>query len=511
MNRETVNMVRSPISVEGNIRLVPYYPAYDTALAWYQDAQLCKQVDNRDFVYDLPLLKRMYHYLDTHGELFYIEYRGVLCGDVSLRTTGELAIVICKEYQNKHIGRKVIEKMLELARERGLAECFAHIYSFNTQSQKMFESIGFVPQDEERYIYKLQKGELTMTKLTLEEKQELIRMALAARERAYTPYSDFMVGAALRAEDGRIFTGCNVENAAFTPTSCAERTALFKLDGRREEYGDRDMRIGGKEFDLKKNTYIMGILNVTPDSFSDGGRYDGLDRAIEHAKQMIQEGVDIIDVGGESTRPGHVQITEEKEIARVVPVIRKLKEEFDIPVSIDTYKSAVAAAAIEAGADLVNDIWGLKYDSKMAGLIAKTGVACCLMHNRENTDYQNFLADFMDDMKECVKIAKDAGIADDRIILDPGVGFGKTYEMNLEIIDKLEIMKELGYPVLLGTSRKSVIGLTLDLPVEEREEGTMVTTVYGVQKGCAFVRVHDVEKNKRAIRMTRALMREHEV
>ena len=271
------------------------------------------------------------------------------------------------------------------------------------------------------------------------------------------------------------------------------------------------MRIGGKEFDLKKNTYIMGILNVTPDSFSDGGRYDGLDRAIEHAKQMVQEGEDIIDVGGESTRPGHVQITEEEEIARVVPVIRKLKEEFDIPVSIDTYKSAVAAAAIEAGADLVNDIWGLKYDSKMAGLIAKTGVACCLMHNRENTDYQNFLADFMDDMKECVKIAKDAGIADDRIILDPGVGFGKTYEMNLEIIDKLEIMKELGYPVLLGTSRKSVIGLTLDLPVEEREEGTMVTTVYGVLKGCAFVRVHDVEKNKRAIRMTRALMREHEV
>lgn len=243
------------------------------------------------------------------------------------------------------------------------------------------------------------------------------------------------------------------------------------------------MRIGGKEFDLKKNTYIMGILNVTPDSFSDGGRYDGLDRAIEHAKQMIQEGVDIIDVGGESTRPGHVQITEEEEIARVVPVIKKLKEEFDIPVSIDTYKSAVAAAAIEAGADLVNDIWGLKYDPEMAGLIARTGVACCLMHNRDNTDYQNFLADFMSDMRECVELAKNAGIADDKIILDPGVGFGKTYEMNLEIIDKLEIMKELGYPVLLGTSRKSVIGLTLDLPVEEREEGTMVTTVYGVQKG----------------------------
>lgn len=214
----------------------------------------------------------------------------------------------------------------------------------------------------------------------------------------------------------------------------------------------------------------MGILNVTPDSFSDGGRYDGLDRAIEHAKQMIQEGADIIDVGGESTRPGHVQITEEEEIARVVPVIKKLKEEFDIPVSIDTYKSAVAAAAIEAGADLVNDIWGLKYDPEMAGLIARTGVACCLMHNRDNTEYQEFLTDFMEDMRECVELAKNAGIADDKIILDPGVGFGKTYEMNLEIIDKLEIMKELGYPVLLGTSRKSVIGLTLDLPVEEREE-----------------------------------------
>ena len=271
------------------------------------------------------------------------------------------------------------------------------------------------------------------------------------------------------------------------------------------------MIIGGKNFDTANHTYIMGILNVTPDSFSDGGKFNGMDAAIAHAHQMVEEGVDIIDVGGESTRPGHIQITDEEEIARVTPIIEVLKKEFDVPVSIDTYKSHVAEAALQAGADLVNDIWGLKYDPEMAGLIARTGVACCLMHNRENTDYQNFLADFMDDMKECVKIAKDAGIADDRIILDPGVGFGKTYEMNLEIIDKLEIMKELGYPVLLGTSRKSVIGLTLDLPVEEREEGTMVTTVYGVQKGCAFVRVHDVEKNKRAIRMTRALMREHEV
>ena len=271
------------------------------------------------------------------------------------------------------------------------------------------------------------------------------------------------------------------------------------------------MIIGNQEFLEEGHTYVMGILNVTPDSFSDGGRYNHLDAALKHTEQMIKDGAAIIDVGGESTRPGHIMITDEEEIARVTPIIEKLKKEFDVPISIDTYKSKVAEAAVQAGADLVNDIWGLKYDPEMAGLIARTGVACCLMHNRDNTDYQNFLADFMSDMRECVELAKNAGIADDKIILDPGVGFGKTYEMNLEIIDKLEIMKELGYPVLLGTSRKSVIGLTLDLPVEEREEGTMVTTVYGVQKGCAFVRVHDVEKNKRAIRMTRALMREHEV
>ena len=271
------------------------------------------------------------------------------------------------------------------------------------------------------------------------------------------------------------------------------------------------MIIGGKNFDTVNHTNIMGILNMTPDSFSDGGKFNGMDAAMTHARQMVEEGVDIIDVGGESTRPGHIKITDEEEIARVTPIIKALKKEFDIPVSIDTYKSCVAEAAIQAGADLVNDIWGLKYDEKMADVIARYHVACCLMHNREKAEYQNFLTDFMNDMKECVRIAKEAGIEDDQIILDPGVGFGKTYEMNLEIIDKMEILNELDYPVLLGTSRKSVIGLTLDLPVTEREEGTMVTTVYGVQKGCAFVRVHDVEKNKRAIQMTKAVMRVHDV
>ena len=271
------------------------------------------------------------------------------------------------------------------------------------------------------------------------------------------------------------------------------------------------MIIGSRNFDTENNTYIMGILNVTPDSFSDGGRYSRLDRALAHAEQMVEEGADIIDVGGESTRPGHVQISDEEETERIVPVIEALKKEFDIPVSVDTYKSRVAEAALLAGADMVNDIWGLKYDKDMAPLIAGSGAACCLMHNRENDKYGNFLEEFADDMREILQIAERAGISRDKIILDPGVGFAKSYEQNLEIISRLEIMHELGCPVLLGTSRKSVIGLTLDLPADQREEGTMVTTVYGVQKGCAFVRVHDVEKNKRAVRMTRALMREHQV
>nr|WP_294491013.1 dihydropteroate synthase [uncultured Mediterraneibacter sp.] len=265
------------------------------------------------------------------------------------------------------------------------------------------------------------------------------------------------------------------------------------------------MIIGGKEFDTKNRTYIMGILNVTPDSFSDGGKYTHLDAALFHAEEMIRDGADLIDVGGESTRPGHKQITDEEETGRIAPVIEALKQRFDIPVSVDTYKSRVASAAVNAGADLINDIWGLKYDPKMAEVIAKSGAACCLMHNRTEAVYEDYLADFLSDMRECVNLAERAGISEDNIILDPGVGFGKTYEMNLEIISRLDILHELNFPVLLGTSRKSVIGLTLDLPPQEREEGTLVTTVWAVQKRCAFVRVHDVKKNKRAVQMAEAL------
>lgn len=266
------------------------------------------------------------------------------------------------------------------------------------------------------------------------------------------------------------------------------------------------MRIGQKEFDIKRKTYIMGILNVTPDSFSDGGRFNNMDAALYHTEEMLRDGADIIDIGGESTRPGHTVITEEEEISRVTPVIEAVKSRFDAPVSIDTYKGKVTEAALQAGADLVNDIWGFKHDRRVAELTAKYGAACCLMHNRREAVYGYFLEDMVEDMEECVRIAREAGVADDKIILDPGVGFGKTYEMNLAAIHHVDVLHRLGFPILLGTSRKSVIGLTLDLPADQRVEGTLVTTVMGVMKGCAFVRVHDIKENKRAIQMTEAIL-----
>ena len=215
------------------------------------------------------------------------------------------------------------------------------------------------------------------------------------------------------------------------------------------------MKIGNREFDVKNKTYIMGILNVTPDSFSDGGKWNDMDHALKHTEAMIAEGADILDIGG---------------------------------------------------ADLINDIWGLKYDPEMAPVIAKYQAPCCLMHNKDNTEYNNFIVDMLAETQECVNIAKRAGIADDKIILDPGVGFGKTYEMNLMTMDNLELFQKLGYPVLLGTSRKSMIGLALDLPVDQRVEGTLATSVIGVMKGCAFVRVHDIKENKRVIQMTEAIL-----
>ena len=266
------------------------------------------------------------------------------------------------------------------------------------------------------------------------------------------------------------------------------------------------MIIGNKEFDLKNKTYIMGILNVTPDSFSDGGKFRALDAALFHAEEMIKDGCHIVDIGGESTRPGYTVVPVQEEIERVVPIIEEIKARFDVPVSLDTYKHEVAKAGIKAGADLINDIWGLKYDNgQMARVIAEAGVACCLMHNRKEAVYERFLPEVLDDLAKSVDLAHLAGIPKDKIILDPGIGFGKTYEQNLEVLRNLKAFEWLGYPMLLGTSRKSVIGLTLDLPSEEREEGTLVTTVEAVRAGWNFVRVHDVKANARAIKMAEAI------
>ena len=271
------------------------------------------------------------------------------------------------------------------------------------------------------------------------------------------------------------------------------------------------MKIGNRKFDVEHRTYVMGILNCTPDSFSDGGKFNHIDTALKHVEAMIRDGADIIDVGGESTRPGYTLISDEEEIDRVVPVIEKIKENFDTTISVDTYKSGVALQAIKAGADLINDIWGCKFDSKMAQVIAEKQVACCLMHNRnlEQTPYQNkqnIMPEVLADLGQSIELARAAGVQPDKIITDPGIGFGKTLEDNLFVMNHVEQLKTLGYPVLLGTSKKSMIGLTLNLPVDERLEGTLATTVMGVMKGCAFIRVHDVAANKRAVMMTEAIL-----
>lgn len=265
------------------------------------------------------------------------------------------------------------------------------------------------------------------------------------------------------------------------------------------------MYIGDKNFDTEHHTYIMGILNMTPDSFSDGGSYKNLDAALRRTETMINEGADVIDVGGESTRPGYTMIADEEEAARVVPVIEAIKSRFDAPVSVDTYKPEVARAALAAGADLVNDIWGLKYDSRMGEVIARSGAACCLMHNRTEPVYQDFLKDCLEDMKDILKRAEQAGIKNDRIILDPGVGFGKTLEHNRLVVKHLEAFTHFGVPVLLGASRKSLIGLTLDTPVTKRLEGTLVTTVMAVLAGVGFIRVHDILANRRAVIMAESI------
>lgn len=268
------------------------------------------------------------------------------------------------------------------------------------------------------------------------------------------------------------------------------------------------IKAGQYTINIGERTYIMGILNVTPDSFSDGGDFVDIDKAIAHAKQMIDDGADIIDVGGESTRPGCAEVSEEEEAQRVIPVIQRLSKEINVPISVDTYKAKVAEKAIQAGATILNDIWGMQKEPEMAKVAARYNVPIILMHNQIGTEYS---IDIMEAMcmffKKSIDMGLKAGIKRENMIIDPGVGFGKTAEQNVEVMARLGELNDLGCPILLGTSRKSFIGKILDVVPKERVDGTVATTVMGITQGVDIVRVHDVLENARAARVTDAVVR----
>ncbi len=267
------------------------------------------------------------------------------------------------------------------------------------------------------------------------------------------------------------------------------------------------LKTKSKTFDLSKKTLIMGILNITPDSFSDGGNYTSVEKAIKQARRMKEDGVDIIDVGGESTRPNHEPVSVEEEIGRVIPVIQALKKELDVPISIDTYKAETAKRAIEAGADIINDIWGAKRDPEMAEVAARYNVPIILMHNRTDKNYTSLIEDMIADLQESISIVKAAGVTDEHIILDPGVGFAKELEDNYKVMRYLEEFHRLGYPLLLATSRKSFIGKIINGDPEERDNATGATTCLGISKGVNIVRVHDVQRTVELVRMMDAMMK----
>jgi len=293
------------------------------------------------------------------------------------------------------------------------------------------------------------------------------------------------------------------------------------------------LTIGKHTLAWGQRTYVMGILNLTPDSFSGDGLLppspitplpEGEWPGVREARRFLNSGADILDIGGESTRPGSQPVDAEEELRRVLPVIRSIAAEFpDALISIDTYKAAVAAEALKAGARIVNDVWGLRADPQLAAVAARANAAVVLMHNRSKpanvevrerlgnayagAEYENLIEDVKRELMDSVRIARSAGIPDERIILDPGIGFGKTVEQNLELINRLDEIRSLGFPVLLGPSRKSFIGYTLDLPPDQRLEGTAAAVSVGITRGADIIRVHDVEAILRVARMTDALVR----
>ncbi|WP_364154649.1 dihydropteroate synthase [Paenibacillus sp. LPE1-1-1.1] len=276
----------------------------------------------------------------------------------------------------------------------------------------------------------------------------------------------------------------------------------------RPDFYKRTYEFGsGTKLELGDRTLIMGILNATPDSFSDGGRYTNVEAAVAHAISMVEDGADILDIGGESTRPGFEPVSAEEELRRILPVIRAVRQALPhIPLSIDTYKAETARQALEAGAHIINDIWGLKGDPNMAAVVAEYRCPVIINHNRHARDYNDLVPDVLADLQGSVSLAHAAGIEEDQIWLDPGIGFAKTHEDNLEMLGRLSELSALGYPVLLGTSRKRFIKQTLNLPVDELVEGTAATVVLGIAYGCQVMRVHDVKAIKRAALMADAIV-----
>ncbi|WP_046173326.1 dihydropteroate synthase [Domibacillus indicus] len=266
------------------------------------------------------------------------------------------------------------------------------------------------------------------------------------------------------------------------------------------------MKAGKYSLTFEEHIHVMGILNITPDSFSDGGRYNETEAAVQHAMQMAKDGAHIIDIGGESTRPGYTPVSIEEEISRTAPVIEAVSAAVQIPISIDTFKARTAEKAVEAGASIINDIWGAKKEPEIAAVAAEKQVPIILMHNRGKKDYTDFMKDCLDDLHDSITIAKKAGVADSQIILDPGIGFAKTMNQNIEMMQNLDEIAALGYPVLLGTSRKRIIDYVLNVPVDERMEGTGATCCFGAQKGCRIMRVHDVKPIARMMKMMDALL-----
>ncbi len=314
-------------------------------------------------------------------------------------------------------------------------------------------------------------------------------------------------------------TGDRIKRASRMISASGGFTAELskKIDSLLDNYARSDYKIEckGKVLDVGSRTHIMGILNVTPDSFSDGGLFADVEKAISHAWEMATAGADIIDIGGESTRPGSEPLAEEEELRRIIPLIERLSKELTVPISVDTYKASVAKKALEAGASIVNDISGLRFSPDMARVVAEHGAAVIIMHIKgtprnmqQDPVYDDVIGEIIAYLDEGIAIAERAGVDREKTLIDPGIGFGKTPEHNLTILDRLDEFRALGRPIVLGTSRKKFIGTVLDIPApEQRVEGTAATVAIGIDRGANVVRVHDVARVAQVVRMTDAIVR----